>query len=233
MNKINWDVEFSKIVEQNKLCLYNICKLSINLLEENTETAQEGFQYFLTQISLPRYLPDEIPDELFDVNEKEIDLSTQKRIRGMESQIVKELIFQDVTEETFYTETWKRISDKLLVSDNYQKSFFLFHMWTDPRIPYYRLGLGVTMDNETYKKCVQEINLSYKQMLFAMNVGYPQKTQKASILMKIAEEIPNQEQRIVFWALTLGKLERQITDLRKRIDELESLSELDDDMEIE
>lgn len=232
MDKINWNVEFSRIIEHNKQCLYEICKLCMNLLEENAETAQEGFQYFLRQVSLPRYNPDEIPEELFNVKEEEIDIPTQKRILEMESQIVKELIFQDVSEEVFYQEIWKRISDTLLVSDSYQKSFFLFRMWLDPRVPYYRLGLGVNMDNETYKKCVQQVKPSYEKMLFVMNAGYPQRTQKVSILMKIAEELPNQEQRIVFWALTLEKLERKIVELRKQVEELKSFFE-SADMEIE
>lgn len=233
MDKVNWNIEFSDIVEQNKLCLYEICKLCMNLLEKNAETAQEGFQFFLTQISPPRYNSDEIPDQLFDINEEEIDIPTQKRIREMESQIVNELIFQDVTEETFYAETWKRISDKLLVSDNYQKSFFLYRMWMDPRVPYYQLGLGITMDDETYRECVKQVRLPYRKMLFAMNAGYPRRTQRISVLMKIVEEIPDPKQRIVFWALTMEKLERQIADLRKQIQELESLLELGDDTEIE
>ena len=83
------------------------------------------------------------------------------------------------------------------------------------------------MSYEAYKKCVQQVNSSYKKMLFAMNAGYPQKTQKASILMKIAEEIPSQEQRIVFWALTLGRLERQIIDLKQQVKELKSRLESD------
>lgn len=222
MDKVNWNVELSGIVDNNRQCLFEICKLCMNLFEGNTETAEEGFQYFLTQVPLPRYKPDEIPEEFFDVDENEIDIPTQKRIREMESQIVKELIFQDVSESVFYEEIWKRISDKLLVSDSYQKSLFLLRLWLDPRIPYYQLGLGVRMDNETYKEYVQQVDLSYKKMLFASNVGYPQKTQKASIIMKIAEELPDQKQRIVFWALTLGRLEYQIMDLKQQIQELES-----------
>lgn len=229
MDKVNWDVKFSDIVEQNKTCLYEICKCSMKLLEENAETAREGFQYFLTRISPPRYSSDDIPDELFEVNEEEIDPFTQKRIREMESQIIRELIFQDVTEETFYTEIWKRVSDKLLVSDSYQRAFFLRLMWLDSRIPYYRLGLGMIMDEEKYQECVKQLEVPYRKMQFVMNAGYPRRTQKVSILMKIAEEIQDPEQRIVFWALTLGKLEKRIVDLKKRVNELESALELEDD----
>lgn len=240
MDKINWGERFSAIVEQNKLCLYEICKLCMSLLEENPGTAQEGFEYFLTKISLPRYSPEEIPEELFDVKEDEIDPPTQERIRGMESQIIKELIFQDVSAETFYMEIWKRISDKLLVSDSYQKAFFLYRMWMDPRVPYYQLGLGHVMSKETYGECVKQVMLPYRKMLFAMNAGYPRRTQRISILMQIAEEIPDYEQRLVFWARTFEKLEKQIVGLRQRVQELEdevreleSILEFDDDMDIE
>ena len=227
MDVINWNTEFSKAVEENKHCLYDIFKACMDLLIENSDSAQEGFQYFLNQVQMPRYNSDEIPEGFFNIEENEIDDPTQMRIREMESQIVKELIFQDVSEKVFYGEIWKRMSDPLLVSDSYQKSYFLLRMWLDSRVPYYQLGLGVNMSNEAYKKCVQQVNSSYKKMLFAMNAGYPQKTQKASILMKIAEEIPSQEQRIVFWALTLGRLERQIIDLKQQVKELKSRLESD------
>lgn len=222
MDVINWNAKFSNAVEENKYCLFDICKACMALLIENADNAQEGFQYFLNQVQMPRYNSDEIPEGFFNIEENEIDDPTQMRIREMESQIVKELIFQDVSEKVFYGEIWKRMSDPLLVSDSYQKSYFLLRMWLDSRVPYYQLGLGVNMSNEAYKKCVQQVNSSYKKMLFAMNAGYPQKTQKASILMKIAEEIPSQEQRIVFWALTLGRLERQIIDLKQQVKELKS-----------
>lgn len=232
MDKINWKQEFSDIIEHNSQNLYEICKRCMQRLEECPNFSQDGFQYFLTLIPLPRYTPDEIPETFFDIEESEIDEAAQKRIGEMESQIVKELIFKDVSVNTFYNEIWKRISDTLLVSDIYQKSFFLLRMWLDPRIPYYRLGLGVDMNNDTYKKLVQQVNPQYKKMLFAMYAGYPKRTQKASILMEIAEEIPDQNGRIVFWSLTMGRLENQIQSLKTRIHELESLTE-SDDMEIE
>jgi len=233
MNKISWDVEFSSIIEQNRQNIYGICKLCMKLLEENMETAQQGFQYFLTHVSLPNYNnPDEIPEEFFDIDEDEIDEATQTRISGMEFQIVKELIFKDVLEDTFYEEIWKRASDPLLLSDIYQKSFFLLRMWLDSRIPYYQLGLGIDMDNQTYKDYVQQVKLPYQKMVFAMNAGYPKRTQKASILLKIADEIQDQKSRIVFWSLTIGRLENIIVKLKRRIEELESLIE-NNDMEVE
>lgn len=55
-----------------------------------------------------------------------------------------------------------------------------------------------------------------------MNAGYPQKTQKASILMEIADAIPDQKQRVVFWALTLGRLEKEIVDLKRQVKALKA-----------
>lgn len=233
MDRANWSAEFFGIVEKNKQNLYEICKACMVRMIEDSDTAQEGFQYFLTQIPLPRYNQNEVPEELFDVVEDEVDSDTQNRLDKMEYQIVKELIFQDVSEDIFYKEIWKRLSDTLLVSDNYQRAYFLYRLWMDLRIPYYQLGLGTIMDSETYNQCVKRVEIPYKMMLFAMSAGYPKKTQKASILMKIADEIPSREERIVFWSLTLGRLEQQIIKLKKRIEELESLIEFYDDMETE
>lgn len=232
MNKVNWSAEISNIFDQNSTCLYQICKLFVDLLEKNVETAEEGFQYFLTEVSPPRYNEEEIPDDLFEIDETEIDSDTQIRISKMERQLVKELIFKDVSEDDFYEEIWKRVSDTLLVSDIYQKSFFLYQMWLDPRIPYFRLGLGVDINSETYKHCVDKLQIPLKKALFVMNAGYPKRTQKVSILLKIADEITDLNERIVFWSLTMGILENRIVKLKKYIEELETIIE-SNNMDIE
>lgn len=118
--------------------------------------------------------------------------------------------------------------DEVLVSDDCQKACLLLYMWLDPRIPYFQLGPGVSMDDDTYRACVQELELPYKKMLFAMYAGYPQKTQKASVLLKIADEIPDKNNRIVFWSLTISRLESKILKLKKQVQELESQIESDD-----
>lgn len=233
MDEKNWNAVFSKSIEENKRCLYDICKACMNWLMEDTDTAQEGFRFFLTELQFPRYAEDEISDELFDVAEDEIDSDTQNRLDEMECQIVKELIFQNVSEDIFYKEVWKRLSDTLLVSDEYQRAYFLYRLWMDLRIPYYQLGLGTIIDSETYAQCVKRVEIPYKKMLFAMNAGYPKKTQKVSVIMEIADEIQGRDERIVFWSLTLGRLEKQIVKLENRIEELESMIEFDDDMETE
>lgn len=228
MNKVNWEAEISNIIEQNSTCLYQICKLFVGLLEKNSDTAKEGFQYFLTEVSPPRYTEEDIPDDLFEIDETEIDSETQIRISKMEFQLVKELILKDVSVDDFYEEIWKRVSDTLLVSDIYQKSFFLYQMWLDPRIPYFQLGVGVDMDDETYKNYVHRLQFAFKKVLFVMNAGYPKRTQKVSVLLKIADDITDPNERIVFWSLTIGLLENRITKLKKHIEELESIIESDD-----
>ena len=46
MNKVNWSAEISNIFEQNSTCLYQICKLFVDLLEKNLNTEKEGYQNF-------------------------------------------------------------------------------------------------------------------------------------------------------------------------------------------
>jgi hypothetical protein len=198
-------------MEEHKHSLYEICKASMECILENSETAQQGFQFFLTQARMPQFSLDEIPEELFDVAENEIDRPTQKRLRDMENQVVKGLILQDVPEDKFYDEIWTRLNDTILISDIYQKSFLLRQMWLDPRIPYFHLGLGISMDDKIYHEYVKRVEIPYKKMRFALHADYSQRTQKASILMQIADDIPDKEERIVFWSLVLAHLENQIT----------------------
>ena len=163
MNTASMEEKFSEIVEKNSDSIYESCKKCVDLLEGWGREAQEGFQYFLTQVPLPQYAPGEVPKGFIQIREEEVDVPTQKRIREMEFQIVKELILQDVTEKKFYQELWKRFCDTLLISDRYQRAYFLLRTWLDPRIPYYRLGLGPRMDDETFQACVQQVEPPFKK----------------------------------------------------------------------
>ena len=100
MNTASMEEKFSEIVEKNSDSIYESCKKCVDLLEGWGREAQEGFQYFLTQVPLPQYAPGEVPKGFIQIREEEVDAPTQKRIREMEFQIVKELILQDVTEKS-------------------------------------------------------------------------------------------------------------------------------------
>ncbi len=206
--------ELEAIRDQHSHNLYEICEAVIEYFDQDTSNAQEAFRCFLTQIEIPLYDTGEIPQDFLSISEEKVDRQTCKRLREMEKALVQELIFQDAEENYFYDELWRRLSDTLLVSSSAQKAAFLNWLWLDPCIPYYQLGLGITMDEEMYSDIVEQLYPQRRKLVFVLNVGYPQRTQKVSILMKLADELSDDKQRIVFWSLVLGRLENQVQRLR-------------------
>lgn len=220
MANIDWNSKFTNIVEQNEQSLYNICKACILYMEKCGEAAEEGFRFFLENIFIPDYDPDNVPEGFFNISSDNLDPDTRDQVRKLESKLVKELILKDVPEEEFYSEIWKRMCDPLLISDNDQKAYFLLRMWLDMRVPYFQLGKGMQMDEDVYSMHARQLELPYKKIWFAMHADYPQRTQRASVLIKIVEELPNVEDRVVLCSIVLGYLERKISDQEETIQEL-------------
>lgn len=206
----NWKTDLKAICEQHPNSLYEICEAVIEYFNQHSSDAQEMFRCFLTQVEIPSYSEDVMLQDFIAINEAKVSHETNKRLREMERTLVKELIFKDVPEDYFYDELWRRLSDTLLVSSSEQKAAFLNLLWLDPCIPYYQLGIGVQMDEEKYRDIVEQLYPQRSKIAFVMNAGYPQRTQKVSILMKMADELPSVDERIVFWSIVLGWLENRL-----------------------
>lgn len=117
--------------------------------------------------------------------------------------ILSNLIKKNVTEAEFYDDLWNRLQDDILSADRESKNVLLVRFWVDPRTPYYQLDKGCTMDNDEFGAAVEAIDAHIKKALFIIHAGLPQKTQKASLLMDLAEEIKNPRERAVFWAVAM------------------------------
>ena len=113
------------------------------------------------------------------------------------------LIKKNVTEAEFYDDLWNRRQDDILSADREFKNVLLVRFWVDPRTPYYQLDEGCTMNNDEFSAAVKDINAYIEKAHFIICAGLPQKTQKASLLMKLAEEIKDPRERAVFWALVM------------------------------
>lgn len=219
MNNAVWKAELEELRDQHADCLYDIAASAVDYLARDEACAQEKFRCLLTQVPLPRYAKDEVPERFFDIDEALVNPETDFRLASTINQVVRELILKNVTEDEFYAELWRRFSDTILIPDAAQRAVFLLRLWLDVRIPYYQLGPGITMPNEQYHQLVKQLEPQRRKVSFILNAGYPQKTQKASILMKVAGELSSDEERAVFWSIVLGRLENRIRDLQAALNE--------------
>lgn len=186
------------------------------ILRQKKDVRKEYFYDFLSQISF-----DDVVDENHQQLLSDASAYLDKDIIDLVNRILENLIQQRVSDEVFYNNLWDKICDTTLLPDCSAQISFLMVLWLDPRIPYYQLGEGCIMDDEEYKKVIERIWPDLQKAFFVLFAPLPQKTQRASLLMELADGLQNEQEKIVFWADIIARL-RSISQIRESSSEDET-----------
>ena len=218
MQEKNYLEELVSVVHHNPTNIREICEEVWSFIKEKQESDQERyFTVFLRDIDL--YDVEIVDDDKLGFEEDDPDYS---KVKDLERRIVGSLVDGNPSEEDFYSQIWAKISDSLLFPDNMSQVFFLTCLWYDSRIPYFQLDEGCLMENEEYQAILEELAPHIKKANFIMSTNLQQRTQRASLLMKIADNIDDNKKKTVFWAFILSrastKIKReQILEILKKI----------------
>ena len=148
------------------------------------------------------------------------DQQNEEELTDLEKRIVSNLIDSNIEESAFYSELCTKLGDDTLLSSIEDKAIFLALLWEDPQIPYYQLEEGRVMDNKQYGTIISKIRDPLDKAFFILNAKLHYKTQRSSLLIKVANTLENEDERIVFWAVLLDVQNKQIQELYKALDEL-------------
>lgn len=199
MEKKDFTERLWEQLEGHKVNVEDTCTAVWGLIQRQADSDKEQyFRCFLNEIDLL--------DFTFE-NDIEVAITNKEslfdKINNLEKQIVGTLTKENPTEELFYHSVWEKINDPLLFSDNPSQIAFLMSLWTDPRIPYFHLEAGCSMENEEYQKISRSISQQIKKARFILCTSIQQKTQRASLIMSIADSILDEREKTVFWAKIL------------------------------
>lgn len=110
------------------------------------------------------------------------------------------LLKKNYVKEKFYSELWKFIEENPLLDTEKIKAFTLFYIWIDARIPYYELDEGIKMSNDEYANIRQNMIEDIKKARFIIYSPSKQKTETASRLVKMLDDIKDDKGKAVFMA---------------------------------
>ncbi len=190
----------------------------IFISSQTEEKRPEYLKTFLTDFRSEKdFLKD--PPEDFDKLEWG-DQQNEEELTDLEKRIVSNLIDSNIEESAFYSELCTKLGDDTLLSSIEDKAIFLALLWEDPQIPYYQLEEGRVMDNKQYGTIISKIRDPLDKAFFILNAKLHYKTQRSSLLIKVANTLENEDERIVFWAVLLDVQNKQIQELYKALDEL-------------
>lgn len=154
--------------------------------------------------------------------------SMSKETQSMISKIVSNLVAKNVEEETFYQDLWTAIKQDIFFSSERDKIGAIVSLYFNKMIPYYKLPEGLKMDDVEFREISESSIDLIKKFVFAINGGYNQKTEVASLLLHDLTEISDEKQKVVLIANILGCYERKvigvIEQLKKKMEQLEDLN---------
>lgn len=196
-----------------------LCSELMSFFEEKGREA--GLDYFKTLLQgmSPYDLMDEISPDFFKV-----DASLKERISELMrlvNTLMEKQIEKRVSEEAFYTDLWARVWDDVVLPTREDRAAFLQILWSDSRIPYFQIGKGCSIPEDEFKRIVDKIHLALQKGEFIVNANIPYKSQRASLLMEIADSLEEDKERIVFWGLLIGNLRAEISTLHSMLSEKE------------
>ena len=131
--------------------------------------------------------------------------------------VIENLINDNLPEEQFYSQLWSIISNSIMFKDDNQRIGALIFLIRNPRIPYFKLTEGITMSDDEYNSIVASVKKCAKKAFFAINRGYKQKTQVASNILLLLDEIEGENEKAVFLSLVLSYYDLRYARALKRI----------------
>lgn len=195
--------------------LYDICADFTSMLEAcGAEDGPLLLRDFLEGLAISDLAGEELTEEFLQIDSaRKAEL---QEFLSLESRVVSNLAQSRVSVEEFYRSLWEKLNDDTLIADRNGRTAFIFFLRIDSRIPYFELGEGCVMEDEKYKALVDKIQPAIAKGSFILSANLKYKTQRASLLMDVARELESEEERIVFWAVLLGRF-RAVQHLHQQI----------------
>lgn len=178
-----------------------ICrKLWAFIMKQEEDEREQYFTVLLSEMDLYTVVEETKPFE---------DLSLQKN-NGLIQSIIGNLAKQNMSEKMFYHKLWEKIQDNILFPDEDEQIYFLSCLWKSNLIPYFQLDDGIRMENDEYRERLKKMSALLKKVDYMMYAPLKQKTQRASLLMDLAQQITDERDKTVFWAYTLSAMPLKI-----------------------
>ena len=191
-----------KIVRNNFSDFWRLSAAVISFIKESDEQEQLNiFITFLKEFNVSEYDSAKL-NEQYNLSDEHYSYFMD--ISRTVERILQNLINSNVKEAQFYEALWTKFNDPVLFPNDDDKTALLLGLWLNVRIPYYQLAEGCIMENDEYEKLAKSMREELKKANFIIYSGIPQKTQRTSLLMDLADTITDTRKRTVFWSVVIS-----------------------------
>ena len=177
---------YIKILETWSGELEDLCyELYSMLMKENAEKRIQCFQFICEKIGevdsdesvkVERYFAEGEVDSLKELYGKYVDEAINS--------VRRKVVSQKLSVHEFYALLWNTVfSDSLLTLEK-ERVFGLLWIVADNGIPYYELGTPLSMENDEYKRIIEENKKSSERISSILSIPLEQRTETSSLILK-------------------------------------------------
>lgn len=150
------------------------------------------------------------------VHPQESYLEKIDTIKDTMNTILGNLIKKNFEVSEFYVNLWEGITNKAFFATDLDTVCAIIYLCNSSRIPYYKLKDGLRMENEEFAGIAKD-NFEYLQkMIFVLSAGYEQRTEIASLLLSVFDEIEDYNTKVVLFANLISFIERRVAQVQKK-----------------
>lgn len=177
---------YTKILETWSGELEDLCYELYNMLmKENADNRIQCFQFICENIGeidsdesvqVKEYFSEGEVDRLKELYGNYVDEAINSVRRKVDS--------QKLSVSEFYRLLWNTVfSDSLLTLEK-EKVFGLLWIIADNGIPYYELSTPLSMENEEFKRIIEENKESSDRISYILSIPFEQRTETSSLILK-------------------------------------------------
>lgn len=116
-------------------------------------------------------------------------------IEGILNSVIKTAIYGLIEENAFYEVLCRKY--RAAFENDKELAVALEFALKDDRIPFVYLGKPLSMDQEEYKERIDRNRDSIQKIHYALNTDYSQKTEGASVILNILQNVADYKDRVV------------------------------------
>ena len=160
-------------------------------------------------IELPQHISEDDLESLEDMHGKFVDDILEASL--------KKAYTNEMDSISFYELLWGAITKSGILSDIEEKTFALYYILIDRRIPYFSLNKGMRMEDDEFERIKKSNYEVIKRIRFVLSNSF---SQEASILLDEILKAESYEEQVVLFAFVLGLLRENQKRLFEKIQEM-------------
>lgn len=155
-------------------------------------------------IEIPRHISDERFSDLKELY--------ARYVNEMLETTLKKAYSLGMNIDSFYELLWGNVIKSDMFCEIEEKSFALYYIVIDRRIPYFQLEKGLRMEEDEFEKYRDRNIEILKKIRFVLSNSFGQKTEEASIILQELMGLDSYEDRVVVltWVLDLLRQEQKL-----------------------